>query len=117
VAAIKDLGATFGPKRVDLDSWKKLPIWTDPASCRVSMKTLPFDGATFEDAQISEDGRRFALKLLRPLTPQQLNTLFEASGVAGFRTVLGAGHEAPAWTDAFLAKVEQIASAGPCPRI
>ena len=117
VAAIKDLGATFGPKRVDLDNWKKLPMWTDPASCRVSMKMLPFDGATFEDAQISEDGRRFALKLLRPLTAQQLNTLFETSGVAGFRTVLGAGDEPQAWTNAFLAKVEQIASAGPCPQI
>jgi hypothetical protein len=117
VAAIKDLGATFGPKRVDLNGWKQVPMWTDPASCRVSMKTLPFEGATFQDVQISEDGRRFALKLLRPLTPQQLNTLFEASGVAGFRTVLGAGHDAQAWADAFLDKVNQIASAGPCPQI
>ena len=25
VAAIKDLGATFGPKRVDLDKWKERP--------------------------------------------------------------------------------------------
>lgn len=115
VAAIKDLGATFGPKRVDLANWKKLPVWTDPASCRVSMKTLPFEGATFEDAQISEDGRQFALTLLRPLTRPQLNTLFEASGVTTFRRVLGAVHEPQAWTDAFLAKVDQIASAGPCP--
>ena len=115
VAAIKDLGATFGPKRVDLANWKKLPVWTDPASCRVSMKTLPFEGATFEDAQISEDGRQFALTLLRSLTRPQLNTLFEASGVTTFRRVLGAVHEPQAWTAAFLAKVDQIASAGPCP--
>ena len=115
IAAIKDLGATFGPKRVDLDNWKKVPIWTDPATCRVGMKDLPFDGATFGDTQISEAGRQFALKLLRPLTPQQLNTLFEASGVARFRRVIDGGDEPQAWTDAFLDKVKQIASAGPCP--
>jgi len=115
IAAIKDLGATFGPTRVDLDNWKKVAMWTDPAACRVSMKTLPFDGATFGEAQISEGGRQFALKLVRQLTPLQLNTLFEKSGVARFKTVLGDGDEPQAWTDAFLAKVEQIASAGPCP--
>ena len=117
IAVIKDLGATFGPKRVDLDNWKKAPIWVDPAACRVSMKALPFEGATFGEAQISEAGRQFALELLRPLTRKQLDTLFDASGVAAFHGVLGKGNPPHAWTDAFLAKVEQIASAGPCPRI
>lgn len=115
IAAIKDLGATFGPKRVDLDNWKKVAMWTDPAACRIDMKTLPFDGATFGEAQISEAGRQFALQLLRPLTPLQLNTLFEKSGVARFTTVLGDGDPPQAWTDAFLAKVKAIESAGPCP--
>lgn len=116
IAAIKDLGAAFGPKRVDLDNWKKVPIWTDPKACRVSMKGLPFEGATFGAPQISEAGRQFALKLLRQLTRQQLETLFEASGVAAFHGVLGKGNSPQMWSDAFLAKVEQIASAGPCPR-
>ena len=115
IAAIKDLGATFGPKRVDLDNWKKVPIWADAKACRVSMKALPFEGATFGEAQISEAGRQFALKLLRPLTRQQLNTLFESSGAAAFHGVLGKGHPPQAWSDAFLAKVQEIASAGPCP--
>lgn len=116
IAAIKDLGAAFGPKRVDLDNWKKVPIWTDAKACRVSMKGLPFEGATFGAPQISEAGRQFALKLLRQLTRQQLETLFEASGVAAFHGVLGKGNSPQMWSDAFLAKVEQIASAGPCPR-
>lgn len=115
VAAIKDLGASFGPKRVDLDNWKKVSIWSDPASCRVSMKALPFEGATFADAQISEAGRQFALKLLRSLSASQLNVLFEASGVTAFQSKLAAGRSPQAWTAAFLAKVEQIASGGPCP--
>ena len=111
----RDLGATFGPNRVDLVNWTKVPMWVDPASCRVSMKGLPFDGATFPDLQISEDGRQFALKLLRQLTPQQLNTLFEASGLTAFPHIAAAAKEPQNWTAAFLAKVEQIASAGPCP--
>jgi hypothetical protein len=115
MAIIGDLGATFGPNRVDLVNWTKVPMWIDPASCRVSMKGLPFDGATFEDRQISEAGRQFALKLFRQLTPQQLNTLFEGSGLTAFQHVVAAGHSPQAWTDAFLAKVKAIESAGPCP--
>ena len=115
LAIIGDLGATFGPKRVDLMNWTQRPMWIDPAACRVSMKGLPFDGATFDDRQISEAGRQFALTLLRRLTPQQLNTLFEASGLTAYPHVVAAAHTPQAWTDAFLAKVNQIASAGPCP--
>jgi hypothetical protein len=115
VAAIGDLGAVFGPTRVDLVSWAKRPMWVDAASCRVSMKGLPFDGATFKDQQISESGRQLAVKLLRQLTPQQLNTLFEASGVTAFPHIAAAAKEPQNWTNAFLDKVEQIGSAGPCP--
>jgi hypothetical protein len=114
MAIIGDLGATFGPNRVDLVSWTKVPMWVDPAACRVSMKGLPFDGATFPDLQISEGGRQFALKLLRQLTPQQLNILFEASGLTAFPHIAAAAKEPQNWTAAFLAKVEQMASAGPC---
>jgi hypothetical protein len=115
VAAIKDLGATFGPERVDLGHWKEVPIWTDRASCRVSMNTLPYQGATFGEAQISEEGRQFALKLLRPLSAPQLNALFAASGMSAHPPMLSAGRKPQEWTDAFLAKVELIASGGPCP--
>jgi hypothetical protein len=115
IAAIGDLGGTFGPKKVDLSNWKAFPVWTDARACRVSMKTLPFNGATFPDQQISEEGRQFALKLLRPLTRDQLNTLFHASGVATFPHVLAAAREPQSWTDAFLDKVRQIDTAGPCP--
>jgi hypothetical protein len=115
MAIIGDLGATFGPNRVDLPNWSRQAVWADPGSCKVSMKALPFDGATFPDQQISEAGRQFALKLLRQLTAQQLNTLFEASGLTAFPHIAAAAQAPQNWTAAFLAKVEQIASAGPCP--
>ena len=115
LAMIQDLGAVLGPKRMDLVNWRRVPVWADPRTCQVSMATLPFNGATFTDRQISESGRQFALKLLRGLSPAQLNTLFEAAGVTSFSHVSTEAHQPQAWTDAFLAKVAEIAAAGPCP--
>jgi hypothetical protein len=114
-AVLHDLGATFGPLKADLSNWKRVPIWADAASCRTTMKSLPYKGGTFADTQISEDGRLLALKLLRALSPAQLNTLFEASRFGSFPHVLAAAAQPQAWTDVFVAKVEEIASAGPCP--
>jgi hypothetical protein len=114
VAVLHDLGATFGPLKADLPNWKLAPMWADAAACRVSMATLPYKGGTFPDHRISEEGRALALKLLRTLSPSQLNTLFEASGFSRFPHVMAAAREPQSWTDVFLAKVDQIAAAGPC---
>lgn len=115
VAAIADLGGTFGPLKVDLGHWKASPMWADARACRVSMRTLPYGGATFPDVQISEAGRQLALRLLGALTRDQLIALFDASGVASFPHVLVAARQPQAWTDVFLEKVQQIRAAGPCP--
>jgi len=114
-AVMHDLGATFGPLKADLQNWKRTPIWADAATCRTTMKSLPYKGGTFGDPQISEGGRRLVVKLLRSLSAAQLNTLFEASRFGSFPHVLATAAQPQAWTDAFLAKVEEIASAGPCP--
>lgn len=115
LAMIQDLGSTFGPKKMDLHNWTGVPVWADARTCKVSMSKLPYAGATFTDRQISEEGRQFALKLLRQLSREQLDTLFDAAGVSAFNHILAEAHTPRAWTDAFLAKVDQIASAGPCP--
>jgi hypothetical protein len=115
VAVIHDLGATFGPLKLDLENWRTVPIWADARGCRVNMSGLPFGGATFGEAHISEAGRQLALRLLRPLTKAQLDTLFESTGVTRFNHVLTEAHDPGAWTSAFLAKVEAIAAGGPCP--
>jgi len=49
------------------------------------------------------------------LTRPQLDTLFTAAGVTSFDHVIAEAHTPGAWTETFLAKVDQIASAGPCP--
>ena len=78
------------------------------------METLPYRGGTFPEHAISEEGRQLALRLLRPITPAQVNRLFESSGVSRYAAVLAAARRAQSWTDAFLGKVGAIANAGPC---
>jgi hypothetical protein len=115
-ALIQDLGGTFGPDKVDLRNWRETPVWADRAACLVSMKKLPFAGATFPDHRVSEAGRRLLLGLLEQLTAQQLIDLFTGSGITSYNHVNAAGRDARAWADVFLDKVRQIREGGPCGR-
>jgi hypothetical protein len=115
LAVIQDLGATFGPTKLDLRNWRATPIWQDPGSCRVSMEGLPHGGATFPEAAVSEEGRLHLLHLLEQLSEAQIRDLFTGSGAITFDAVNGEGRSASAWAGAFLDKVRQIREAGPCP--
>ena len=111
---VQDLGATFGPLKIDLLNWRRTPIWTDRSACRVSMKALPYGGATFRELAISEEGRQLALTLLRQLSPEQLRALFVGSGITSFDHVLAEARQPGPWVAAFTAKVDEIAAGGPC---
>jgi hypothetical protein len=115
VAIIQDLGATFGPLKIDLNNWRRGRIWKDGASCTVSMEHLPWAGATFAERRISEAGRQLLLGLLDQLTDQQLRDLFEASRVTRLEQYGSDGRPAEAWVAAFKDRVAQIRAAGPCP--
>jgi len=101
LAMVQDTGSDFGPLKLNLDKWRKRRIWSDEATCGVSMKGLPYAGATFPDARISEGGRRLIAGRLSQLTRDQIRGLFAA---AGFR-------EIDAWVSAFQEKVQQIVQA------
>lgn len=116
VALMQDLGATFGPNKIDLVNWRRTPVWQDARSCRISMKSLPFGGATFPDVEIGEEGRLFLLGLLEQLSVRQLRELFTGAGVTAFEGIAGEGRDSNAWAAAFLDKVRQIREAGPCPQ-
>jgi hypothetical protein len=106
LAMIQDVGSEFGPKKADLDAWRARPVWKgDPAACIVSMKGMPYNGGTFEDVSISEEGRRLLGNRLRQISRQQIETLFLA---AGFDDI-------SAWTTAFQDRVRQIIDRSPCP--
>lgn len=114
-AIMQDLGATFGPTKLDLPNWEGTPVWADRHACRVSMERLPFAGATFPETQISEEGRQFLLGLLDQLTAQQLRELFASAAIARFDAVPAESRDPRAWARGFLFKVEQVRRAGPCP--
>jgi hypothetical protein len=112
---MQDVGATFGPLKLDLPNWRATPVWQDAATCRVSMKTLPFSGGTFPERHISETGRTTLLRLLESLTDAQLTELFTASGATSYDAVSGEGRRVDQWVAAFRDKVRQVREAGPCP--
>jgi hypothetical protein len=115
LAILQDVGATFGPVKAELHNWRNTPIWADPKACTVSMKSLPWNGATFPDRQISEDGRVFLLGLLEQLSDQQMRDLFEGSRMTSFDQVSGEGRNPEAWARVLKDKIRQIRTAGPCP--
>jgi hypothetical protein len=113
-ALIHDVGATFGPNKLELDHWKAAPIWADRARCTVSMRQFPYGGSTFYDTVISDEGRRLIAGELASLTDAQLTSLFVG---ARFREFFGGGSGADekAWVAAFQDKVRQIVTGEPCP--
>lgn len=115
LAMIQDLGATFGPNKLDLPNWARAAVWMDPRGCTVSMRAFPYHGATFPDRRISEGGRRLLLGLLEQISESQLRDLFAGSGIAGFDQISVEARDVGAWTRTFMRKVQEIRAAGPCP--
>jgi hypothetical protein len=114
LAMMQDLGASFGPMKLDLHNWRSFPVWADPRACRVSMEKLPWGGGTFPEQQISEEGRQFLLKLLEQLSVQQIEDLFRGARIEWAETITADGRQPAAWAAAFQDKVRQIREAGPC---
>ena len=114
IAILQDLGASFGPTKLDLHNWRSTPIWADARSCRVSMEQLPWGGGTFPEQNISEAGRLFLLSLIEQLSPTQIRDLFAGARVESSDGVIAEGRQPSAWAAAFVDKVRQIREAGPC---
>ena len=113
-AILQDVGAAFGPNKLDLHNWRNRSVWSDARRCSVSMKGLPFNGATFPDQTISEAGRQFLLSLLTQLSPSQVVDLFAGSRVELSEGVTAESRQPAAWAAVFSDKVRQIREAGPC---
>lgn len=117
LAMIQDLGATFGPTKANLSQWTALRVWKDPRACTVTMGHLPWRGATFPDATISEEGRLHLARALAGLTDEDVAALFTGARFPDFYSATADDKDLRAWTKAFRSRVDQIASAGPCPLI
>ena len=115
LAMIQDLGATFGPLKLDLARWSRSRIWADASSCKVSMKSLPYGGSTFSDVYISEAGRRFLASRLALLSAAQIRALFGGARIERFPHRRASARNVDNWVRAFQAKVRAIVDHAPCP--
>lgn len=114
LAMVQDLGDAFGPFKLDLDGWRKLPVWKDAASCLVSMRSLPYEGSTFPDRTISEAGRAFLAERLRGVTRAHLRSLVEGARLDRYQPSKGHASSLDDWADAMYAKVRLIVDRAPC---
>jgi hypothetical protein len=112
---LQDVGSTFGPSKVDLDAWKKAPIWADRKTCLTSMRELPYHGATYRDARISEAGRRFLGGMLGKLSDRQLTDFFASSRFDDELGLLRRSSTIADWVIVFKERVRQIVEGPPCP--
>ena len=114
-AFLQDVGETFGPRGADLDGWTRTRVWADAGSCVVSMKDLPYHGATFVEAHISEGGRRLLGDELRQLSHAQVRALFTGARFPEFARQSPKGRDVESWAAAFEDRVRQIVDRPPCP--
>jgi hypothetical protein len=116
LAMIQDLGATFGPTKVNLGTWPTVPIWHDRARCTVTMRELPWRGGTFPDVRISEAGRRQLADGLQAITDGQLRELFRRARFPEFQTTTDDEKDLRAWVAAFHDRVREVADGPACPQ-
>ena len=116
---LQDLGATFGPIKVNIAAWRDMPVWADRDSCTVSMKRLPYSGATFPDARISEAGRVQLAQALSAVSRDQIEAVFRDAHFPEFQSGTDDERDLEAWVSAFRHRVDQIVNRSPCasPRI
>jgi hypothetical protein len=112
---LQDVGASFGPTKMDFDAWAQVPVWQDRATCTVSMSTLPFEGATFGRATITESGRQFIGGLLTQLSDQQLTALFTKARFGEPRGMMMTVTPVAEWVRVFKQKVKAITDGPACP--
>ena len=114
LAMLQDLGGTFGPFKVELKGWANRPIWADAATCMVSMRGLPYDGSSFDDEKISEEGRAFLAARLGKLSDDQIRRLFEGVRFTRAPSKDPEARDVMNWVRAFQAKRDAIVNRSPC---
>jgi phosphoserine phosphatase len=123
-AYMDDVGATFGragrmatqsESKLDVEGWKRVPIWKDREKCVVAIHSPMLHHATFDDAVVTEAGRKMVADRLGRLRPRQIRGLFEGSGFVEFEGATNASLDVDHWVEAFQEKVKEIVERGPCP--
>ena len=108
LALIQDVGATFGPSKVNLARWRNMPVWRDRASCTISMAAFPFAGASFPDARISEAGRAKLAARLTAIADADVARVFTDARFPQFQVGTDDEGDLKAWVEAFRYRADQI---------
>jgi len=120
-----DLGGTFSRstllfiKKVDLESWSRVPVWKDRRRCIARLSKNLFTG-TMANPRIGEPGRAFLAGLLARLSDRQIHELFAAARVERLGGTIkdDHGHRRSAtvddWVRVFVRKRTEITEAR-CP--
>jgi len=118
LAMLQDVGAAWGPRKVDIEEWAKAPIWSDRSTCMASMDALPYHGATFKPVKITEAGRKHLGGLLSQLSDRQVDELFRSARFDHATGLFGGVKATPIeqWVAAFRSKVSQITDGPSCPQ-
>jgi hypothetical protein len=112
---MQDVGASFGPWSMDPDGWAAHPLWADPTHCRLNMRSLPFQGATFGDVEVTEGGRQMAARLLRSLSEAQVAGLFTAARADRYPSYASPqGRDVGHWVRVFEDRVRQLSDHPAC---
>jgi hypothetical protein len=106
---LQDLGATFGPAKINHEAWTARPIWEDERTCLVHMKSMPYAGILFPPTVISEAGRELLADRLTQLSEPQIRALFTAARFPDPVTDAEPAADLTPWVRTFQAKVKQIA--------
>ncbi|HET9316368.1 MAG TPA: hypothetical protein VFQ51_12315 [Vicinamibacteria bacterium] len=132
IAYMHDVGGTFGrvagswnrvrgkgkeERKLDVEAWRRVPIWKDRAACKVDIKSPRLHGATFDPSVISEPGRRLLADLLAQVRPEQMQALFDGALVEHQADAKPASADASAWAAVLQEKVRQITEGAPCPTL
>lgn len=112
---IQDLGATFGPTKVNVSQWRQKPVWADRVRCLVSMRAMPYRGATFPDAQFTDAARVRIGTELASFSDADLRKWFADARFPQFYESTDNEKDLDAWVAAYRHRVDQILTAGPCP--
>jgi len=112
---LQDVGATFGPLKLDLNRWRAAPVWQDSATCLTTMSSLPYGGATFVPARISEAVRTLLAARLASLGTPVLREIFTSARFPDPST--GTPGDVSAWIQVFQEKMRLITDRPPCPSV
>ena len=115
ILMLQDVGATFGPTKVNFQGWRTAPIWKGDTGCVIGMETLPYGGAGFRPAPITDAARVNLGRRLSALSDAQIRQLFEGARFPDPAT--GEPGDVSAWVSLFKERVRQITDRPTCPSL